>query len=202
MRIFRAGIAFVLLSMVLFPASAAESLEETARQVIIAFQQRDNAKINSFIDKDTGMYVMYRIGAGDDYKWMKQFDIDTPVPGFHYLLGEVGWHSEHIPAVSEFDHRTKVQYVCEKGWDHAGYFISYDDAMLSFSMANDSLERGNNISDSEIANVRRLEVLSHRIVAVPEQWGDGLIFHLSELHGINKGWYLTLLDLVSEDCSA
>ncbi len=71
MKMSRTVIALSLLGMVAHPICAAPSFEETARQVIIAFQQRDNAKINALIDKKVGMYVLYRIGAGFDYKWMK-----------------------------------------------------------------------------------------------------------------------------------
>ncbi|ECD8963336.1 hypothetical protein LRL37_001380, partial [Salmonella enterica subsp. enterica serovar Kentucky] len=139
MKMSRTAIALSLLGMVAHPVCAAPSFEETARQVIIAFQQRDNAKINALIDKKVGMYVLYRIGAGVDYKWMKSFDINKPIPGFNYLLGQVGWFSEHIPVDNEFDHHTEVEYVCEKGWDHAGFFVSYtgsDNALLTFSMVN------------------------------------------------------------------
>ncbi|EBU4396122.1 TPA: hypothetical protein NR136_001421, partial [Salmonella enterica] len=93
---------------------------------------------------------------------------------------------------------------CEKGWDHAGFFVSYtgsDNALLTFSMVNGA-DNGDQASDTRIANARRLELQSERVVAVPKKWGDGLIFHLSELHGLGKGWSLTLLDLVTEDCSA
>lgn len=204
MKMSRTAIALSLLGMVAHPVCAAPSFEETARQVIIAFQQRDNAKINALIDKKVGMYVLYRIGAGVDYKWMKSFDINKPIPGFNYLLGQVGWFSEHIPVDKEFDHHTEAEYVCEKGWDHAGFFVSYtgtNNALLTFSMVNGA-DNGDQASDTRIANARRLELQSERVVAVPKKWGDGLIFHLSELHGLGKGWSLTLLDLVTEDCSA
>ncbi|EMQ1871076.1 hypothetical protein WEV39_003823, partial [Salmonella enterica] len=106
MKMSRTAIALSLLGMAAHPVCAAPSFEETARQVIIAFQQRDNAKINALIDKKVGMYVLYRIGAGFDYKWMKKFDINKPIPDFNYLLGQVGWFSEHIPVDNEFDHHT------------------------------------------------------------------------------------------------
>ncbi|SQH39963.1 putative exported protein [Salmonella enterica] len=89
MKMSRTVIALSLLGMVAHPVCAALSFEETARQVIIAFQQRDNAKINALIDKKVGMYVLYRIGAGFDYEWMSKFDINQPIPGFNYMLGSV-----------------------------------------------------------------------------------------------------------------
>ncbi|WP_434662493.1 hypothetical protein ACMYSL_09925 [Klebsiella sp. MISC125] len=203
--IFRTGMVLGLLGMLSTPAFAALSFEETARQVIIAFQQKDNAKINALIDKKTGLYVMYRIGSGYDHQWMSHFDINQPIPDFYYQMGRVGWFSEHIPTDKEFDYRTEVHYVCDKGWDHAGFFVSYTgfaNTLLTFSMANETLAGGDQASNTRIANARRLELLSKRVVAVPTKSGDGLIFHLSELHGLNKGWSLTLLDLVTEDCSA
>ncbi|WP_434662490.1 hypothetical protein ACMYSL_09920 [Klebsiella sp. MISC125] len=195
-------IAGVVLGLLSQSASAASSFEETARQVIIAFQQKDNAKINALIDKKTGLYVMYKIGVGDEYEWLTKFNVNRPVPEHVFILGGDSWNSEHIPADNEFDYRTQVNFVCEKGWDRAGIFVSYDNTMLSFSMANQNMGGRDSITDANIAAARRLEVLSHRVVAVPEKWDDGLVFHLSELRGINKGWYLTLLDFATIDCSA
>ncbi len=50
--------------MVAHPVCAAPSFEETARQVIIAFQQRDNAKINALIDKKVATCAVPNWGWG------------------------------------------------------------------------------------------------------------------------------------------
>lgn len=44
----------------------------------------------------------------------ESFDINKPIPGFNYLLGQVGWFSEHIPVDNEFDHHTEVEYVVKR----------------------------------------------------------------------------------------
>lgn len=39
----------------------------------------------------------------------------------------------------EFDYYMEVEYVCEKGWDYVGFFVSYigfDNVLLMFSMVN------------------------------------------------------------------
>ncbi|MDU2940048.1 MAG: hypothetical protein E7B59_12870 [Enterobacteriaceae bacterium] len=206
MKMGRVVIALSLLGIVARPVCAAPSFEETARQVIIAFQQQDNAKINALIDKKTGLYVMYRLGSGDAYKWSTQFDFNQPVTEMASMF--MRWNTDHIPNDAEFnyraryDYRTTASFVCEQGWDRAGVFVSYDDTILSFSMTNGSLDDESAAIDAKIAAARRLELQSKRVVVVSKQWDDGLIFHLSELHGLNGGWNLTLLDFASADCSA
>lgn len=64
MKMSRTAIALSLLGMVAHPVFAAPSFEETARQVIIAFQQRDNAKINALIDKKLGCMCCTELGLG------------------------------------------------------------------------------------------------------------------------------------------
>ncbi len=47
------------------PVCAAPSFEETARQADVAFQQRDNAKINALIDKKSwGCMCCTELGLG------------------------------------------------------------------------------------------------------------------------------------------
>ncbi|UQQ17923.1 hypothetical protein MYA98_05485 [Salmonella sp. WGH-01] len=64
MKMSRTAIALSLLGMAAHPVCAAPSFEETARQVIIAFQQRDNAKINALIDKKSGCMCCTELGLG------------------------------------------------------------------------------------------------------------------------------------------
>lgn len=66
MWMLKKGITLALLVLFSLPATAGLSLEETARKVIIGFQQEDAQLINSLIDKKTGLYVLFRRGASMD----------------------------------------------------------------------------------------------------------------------------------------
>ncbi|EOA7972177.1 hypothetical protein [Escherichia coli] len=126
MWMLKKGFTLALLVLFSLPATAGLSLEETARKVIIGFQQEDAQLINSLIDKKTGLYVLFQRGASMDVENFKSIDFKTPVP--EYLL----WPSagEHIPRDEEFDKKTIPEFDCERGWNKHGYFISSSDTHI------------------------------------------------------------------------
>ncbi|MCR6677433.1 hypothetical protein RCM87_01960 [Escherichia marmotae] len=91
----------MLVGLILFslPANAGYTLEETARKMIIGFQQEDAQLINSLIDKKTGLYVLFQRGASMDVENFKSIDFKKPVSEYF------PWPSagEHIPRDEEFD---------------------------------------------------------------------------------------------------
>lgn len=201
MLMLKKGITLALLVLFSLPATAGLSLEETARKVIIGFQQEDAQLINSLIDKKTGLYVLFQRGASMDVENFKSIDFKTPVP--EYLL----WPSagEHIPRDEEFDKKTIPEFDCERGWNKHGYFISSSDTHhkvsrnLVFTQMFGSPR--NTISDAQIAAARRMEYGAVRVVAAPEGGSDGLVFYLSQLYGYDRDWYLTVVDQIG-DCGA
>jgi len=194
----RPGSVLGLLGMLSLPACAAPSVEETARQVMIGFQNEDAKLLNSLTDKDIGLYVLFRRGVSMDYEHLTQIDFNQPVP--EYLRWPSG--GEHIPRDEEFDRKTTPHFECEGGWDRKGYFISGYDAyhQLSANMVWTRRDRGT-VSDADIAAARNLEFNSVRVVAVPTRSSDGLVFYLSQAHGFQGTWYLTVVDQII-DCGA
>ncbi|MEB7935090.1 hypothetical protein [Escherichia whittamii] len=192
-------IALGVLLLCSFSATAGHSLEETARRVILAFQQEDARLINSLIDKKTGLYVLFRRGVSMDVENVKQIDFRLPVPEY------LPWPSvgEHIPRDDEFDKKTIPEFDCERGWNKHGYFISNSDThhkvsrSLVFTQMFGSPQ--NTISDAQVAVARRMEYGAVRVVAAPEKGSDGLVFYLSQLYGYDSDWYLTVVDQIG-DC--
>lgn len=203
--IFRAGMVLGLLGMFSMSASAALTLEETARQVIMGFQHKDAKLINSLIDKKTGLYVLYHRGASLDYEHLTQIDFNRPVPEYLY------WPSagDHIPRDDEFDRKTTPHFDCadKMRWDRTGYFISKydDDHQLSGNMAwTRKYSSGKSTtSEADIAAARKLERWTVRVVAAPEKpsQGDGMVFYLSQIPDFGSNWYLTVVDQFI-DCGA
>lgn len=70
---------------------------------------------------------------------------------------------------NEFDHHTEAEYVVKRD-GITPVFVSYtgtNNALLTFSMVNGA-DSGDQASDTRIANARRLELQSERVVAVPK----------------------------------
>lgn len=76
----------MLVGLIFFslPANAGCTLEETARKVIMGFQQEDAQLINSLIDKKTGLYVLFHRGASMDVENLKQINFRQPVPEYFH----------------------------------------------------------------------------------------------------------------------
>ncbi len=199
MWMLKKGITQALLFLFSLPATAGRTLEETARKVIIGFQQEDAQLINSLIDKKTGLYVLFHRGVSMDVENLKQVDFRQPVPEY------LPWPSagEHVPQDEEFDKKTIPEFDCERGWNKRGYFISNSDKhhkvsrSLVFTQMFGSPQ--NTISDAQVAASRRMEYGAVRVVAAPEESSDGLVFYLSQLYGYDSDWYLTVVDQIG-DC--
>ena len=181
MLMLKKGMMLVGLIFFSLPANAGCTLEETARKVIMGFQQEDAQLINSLIDKKTGLYVLFHRGASMDVENLKQINFRQPVP-------------EYFP-----------KFNCERGWNKQGYFISNSDVhhkvsrSLVFTQMFGSPQ--NTISDAQIAAARRMEYGAVRVVAAPEESNDGLVFYLSQLYSYDSDWYLTVVDQIG-DCGA
>ncbi|EGI6812034.1 hypothetical protein ABSL22_002034 [Escherichia coli] len=199
MWMLKKGITLALLVLFSLPATAGRSLEETARKVIIGFQQEDAQLINSLIDKKTGLYVLFHRGVSMDVENLKQVDFRQPVPE-HLPWPSAG---KHVPRDEEFDKKTIPEFDCEHGWNKRGYFISNSDKhhkvsrSLVFTQMFGSPQ--NTISDAQVAASRRMEYGAVRVVAAPEESSDGLVFYLSQLYGYDSDWYLTVVDQIG-DC--
>ncbi|EOT8832952.1 hypothetical protein ACNENL_002241 [Escherichia fergusonii] len=201
MLMLKKGMMLVGLILFSLPANAGCTLEETARKVIIGFQQEDAQLINSIIDKKTGLYVLFHRGASMDVENFKLIDFKKPVPEY------LPWPSAgaHIPRDEEFDKKTIPEFDCERGWNKHGYFISSSDTHHKVSRNLVFLQMfgspQNTISDEQVAAARRMEYGAVRVVAAPEKGSDGLVFYLSQLYGYDSDWYLTVVDQIG-DCGA
>lgn len=201
MLMLKKGMMLVGLIFFSLPANAGCTLEETARKVIMGFQQEDAQLINSLIDKKTGLYVLFHRGASMDVENLKQINFRQPVPEYF------PWPSagEHVPRDDEFNKKAIPKFNCERGWNKQGYFISNSDVhhkvsrSLVFTQMFGSPQ--NTISDAQIAAARRMEYGAVRVVAAPEESNDGLVFYLSQLYSYGSDWYLTVVDQIG-DCGA
>lgn len=120
MLMLKKGMMLVGLIFFSLPANAGCTLEETARKVIMGFQQEDAQLINSLIDKKTGLYVLFHRGASMDVENLKQINFRQPVPEYF------PWPSagEHVPRDDEFNKKAIPKFNCERGWNKQGILLA------------------------------------------------------------------------------
>lgn len=163
-------------------------------QVIDGFNQQDNRKINSLIDEKKGVIVLTRLGVIDRLELAKKIDFKKPIP-------------EYLPysGVSSIPKDIKAGdiplYNCDNdSWSKAGiYFVESSQDGL-FMRIVDFLIQFNEakIEQAQYEYYRFINENSQRVVAVDSE-GNALVFYLTKIKGY---WYLTIIDRVSDDCSA
>lgn len=192
----------MLVGLIFFslPANAGCTLEETARKVIMGFQQEDAQLINSLIDKKRVCMFFSTVVL----RWMLKI-LSKLISGNLFPSISHGPRQEHVPRDDEFNKKAIPKFNCERGWNKQGYFISNSDVhhkvsrSLVFTQMFGSPQ--NTISDAQIAAARRMEYGAVRVVAAPEESNDGLVFYLSQLYSYDSDWYLTVVDQIG-DCGA
>lgn len=199
MRRLRTGVISGFLLSISLSVYASSPFEQTINQVIAGFQQQDAQKINSLIHNDIGLYVMYRPGVLDTYNRTERLDFNAPVPG--YLPYERP--SKH--ALKRYNKVTRYnvtpRFDCNKErWNMTGLFVGRTGENHLLSKSTEWLKKHEipDLPDQDIAAMKRIESVSRRVVLIADD-DSSLVFHLSHIRG---KWYLTLLDRLSDDCSA
>jgi hypothetical protein len=167
--------------------------EYTLLNVFFGLRKRDSLKLSHYVHKNTGVYILNRIGVYDTYK--------------HYSA--LGFSDTTYPNVPFYDDAqlarpsyTKVPgFDCGKEkWDHTGTFI---DTTQTDHLLSTIAKRLNEVSPGQvdaksIEAFVALEDKSRRIVLAANE-GNELIIYLSY---IGDKWYLTMIDKVTCDCSS
>lgn len=194
---------FIALYALLFSctsiASTNPSFEEVVQKVLLGFHQQDTQIINSLINKDIGIYIVYKRGIPYQYEQLSQFDFKQPVP--EYLPYE-SLSEKLVRANSKItQYKTAATFDCDtERWSPTGLSVGKtgNDHLLSETATFLKLHEMTDMSDKEIADLKKFESVSRRIVLASND-GEELVFHLGYF---NQRWYLTVLDRVSSDCSA
>lgn len=195
----RTGVFLGFLLSIALPVYASSPFEQVVNQVIAGFQQRDNSKINSLIHRDIGLYVMYRPGVMDTYNRTERLDFNAPIPGY------LPYESPSRNALKRYNKVTRYnitpRFDCDKErWNMTGLFVGRtgENHLLSESAKWLKKYEIPDLPDKDIAAMKRVESVSRRVVLIADD-DSSLVFHLSHIRG---KWYLTLLDRLSDDCSA
>ncbi len=163
-------------------------------QVIDGFNQQDNRKINSLIDEKKGVIVLTRLGVIDRLELAKKIDFKKPIP--EYLP-----YSGVSPIPKDIKAGEIPLYNCDNDtWSKAGiYFVESSQDLLFMRVVDFLIQfNGVKIEQAQYRYYRFINENSRRVVAVDPD-GNALVFYLTK---IKDSWYLTIIDRISDDCSA
>ena len=162
--------------------------------VIKGFSKGDSTLLSKYVDKRTGVKVLYRIGVFDAYMDLKQisFSQSTHVSKLYGLSKGIKSSKIIYAKLPKFD--------CDiETWNKKGLYV--DTTEVDHLLSRICKERNKNVPDNipneKISSFFNLEKKSRRIILVDRNSKE-LIFYLTYL---GKRWHLTILDFVSSDCS-
>ena len=171
-------------------ASKNQEFSRALTNIVTALASRDSATLSKYTDKNTGIYIINRIGITDSYKHYTTLGFtDTTYPNvpFYDDIKLTPLRYEKLP-----------EYDCET-WTKTGTFVdtTQTDHLLSETAKYLKKEFDEKISDKTISGFYELENKSRRVV-IAENDGNELIIYMSY---INKKWVLIIIDKVTADCS-
>lgn len=171
------------------------TLDEAIVEIIKAYQQKDNAKINSYINKKYGITFLFARGAFNNIATSEDFSFAQPVP--EYLAYVVDFKTNY-----KITHSILPEFDCGiETWNKPeGIYVNITkhDKTLS-SVAKSEVEYINKDawSNAEIKNFEDIENKSHKVILINENQ-DAFIFYVAPIDG---KYYLTAIDRF-EVCSA
>jgi hypothetical protein len=171
-------------------ASKEQGFQRAVQEVIALLTKRDSAGLSVYIDRSSGVYEIYLIGAMDQLINRKGLSFRTDAHPFFHLSG----------TFSPLKYQKLPIFDCDSSrWSQKGTYVDTlsIDHKLSELAKFRSKWKEEVISDETIANMVALEGNSRRVIASKE--GEGIIFYLTYLRG---KWYLTIIDRATTDCSA
>jgi hypothetical protein len=158
--------------------------------VVSALAHRDSTTLSKYIDSETGVYILNRIGLTDTYMHFPAMGFsDTTYPNVPFY-DEV--------KLSPIAYSKLPTYDCDK-WTQTGTFVDTTkvDHLLSEIANGLNKVKKNSVPSEKIRMIYNLEKRSRRIV-IADNGGDELIIYLSF---IKNRWVLTIIDKVTADSS-
>ena len=169
------------------------SFKKTLKEVVLLCVNKDSTGLLKYIDKKTGVFFFYRPGTMDTYSNLEALSFNELVyPNFNVATDI---------KISVLKYSKLPEYSCDKeSWSKKGCYADTTkiDHLLSNTAKNLVEYMEVEISKQTITDFQNLETKSRRVVIVAPS-GNSFVLYLSY---INKKWYLTMIDQVTDDCGA
>ncbi|MEJ5055229.1 hypothetical protein [Sphingobacterium sp. MYb382] len=165
------------------------NLKEVITEFAQAYVSQDQQKINTHINPELGLYIIYRPGAGDEYTHVDSINFKKPVPE-HFPYGKISTTDLiSFAKLPEFDCGTDR-------WSKLGFFCDTTKTPNQLSTIINFKKEFEPISSSEVSKIQTIEKDSYRVILTR---GDNLIFHVKKY---KDAWYVITLDRAYGWCDA
>jgi hypothetical protein len=169
------------------------SFKKTLQEVVRICIKKDSVSLLKYIDKKTGIYLIYRPGVSDNFANYEALSFNETTYPYVTVSADIN--------ATVLKYTKLPAFSCEnEKWSKTGCFVdtTKTDHLLSKTAKNmvDFFEV--DISTKTIADFQKLESKSRRVVIVTPA-GNNFVLYLSY---IDSKWYLTIIDLVTGDCGA
>lgn len=153
----------------------------------------DSSGLEKYIDKKTGIYIIGREGVFD------RIYMDTNLYVYYHGTTLINYYKGLQFGKIQYSALPRYDCSSEK-WSKQGTFVdtTNTDTMLSFTAKTLNKYGIGYLTAEDISVMQKIESVSRRIV-VANNKKQSFVFYLSF---IGKLWRLTIIDLVTDDCSA
>jgi len=167
-----------------------KSLDIAIFQVLEAFKTQDQKAINTLINQEIGLYIVYRNGVMDQFIHVDSINFKSPVPKYlPYDTVEKKYYSLRYKKAPIFSCETEK-------WSDWGLVVDVDNRYnVLTDIATVQKEYNEiNYTTEEIARYKKIDTKSLKVVAT----ADSFVFYMIFIDG---KWYVSIFDRV-EYCSA
>jgi hypothetical protein len=170
-----------------------EEFEKTVEQVIHKLANRDSSGLTNFIDKKTGVYILFVVGTKETWEHFTTIGFsDTANIPLYPFYDNVKFSKVNYARLPTFECSTEK-------WSKTGLYV--DTTKIDHKVSKIAKWRNKNYQDNipvkTISKFIDLEAKSRRVVLAQNN-GNELIIYLSY---INNKWVLTIIDKATCDCS-
>ena len=168
-----------------------DELENEIRKIITAFEKKDELTLNTYLDKDIGLYLIPGPGTLLHYEKLTSLDFSNAIIAYH----QFGKESEKN---YEFKYENFPRYDCEYfEWDKYGLFVAseYRSILTGIIKNPQNVIEGKIYTEEEIKIIEAIDKIT-RSVMLTKKDGD-INFGIAKLNG---KYIITYLDIHESYC--
>jgi hypothetical protein len=193
-----------------------KNLEEVIQEIVKTYSDKDTNKLNQYIHKSEGLFVMTTIGTNTVWQnvdeiclekvCLNEFPDRNLGSPYQFFLESYTYGNKNL---NEIEYTDNPYFECEKV-EKQGIFVAaknnyhalsdaihiYRENFLNINGPTEGIDKIYQELDDLKIEVKNIEKNSHRVVVNSEK--GTFIFYITNLDG---KWYLSIIDFASIDCS-
>lgn len=179
-----------------------DELLKTVHEIVKAMSQNNLQLLNTkFINKDFGVYNLYKVDGYENFSYQKMFynvieEEIIKIDEFSHLISRVPKKTVNLPIIE-----ADTKFNCSPyndayyGWTNHGLFLSTNTSTkLKKFMEEKNMLKKDSFKKEDFHKAKMIELMSYKVILTPE-----IVFHLNKLE--DGKWYITLVDRITTNCS-